>query len=295
MSAVVRDALGGVLADRPVTWSSSAPAVATVSASGTVTAVAAGTALISASVEGVTGSTTATVSALVSSVQVSPPTANLSVGGTQQLSATARDASGNTLTGRTVTWSTSNAAVATISGTGLVTAVAVGSATVTATVEGRSGTANATVNPFSGVRVERTQPGYARLTQGDLRLSAGTYRTSVSFLIPNLKDQFIGTAGDQLELSCSNGPGTGFGVHGEQYATSEGSASTLLRLTTNATCTFQIAFITRSVAVFTSVSLRAENSLVELLRNGSFTNGTTGWSTDPGVLTLLNSYPVWNR
>jgi hypothetical protein len=130
--------------------------VATVSASGTVTAVAAGTALISATVEGVTGSTTATVSALGSSVLVSPQTANLLVGGTQQLTATARDASGNTLTGRAVTWSTSNASIATISSTGLVTAVAAGSATLTATVEGVQGMAAITVS--SPVRIV---PGFS--------------------------------------------------------------------------------------------------------------------------------------
>src|SRR5205814_4107300 len=52
---------------------------------------------------------------------------------------------GNVLTGRTISWTSSNAAVATVSGTGLVSGVAAGSATITATSEGRSGQAQVTV------------------------------------------------------------------------------------------------------------------------------------------------------
>jgi hypothetical protein len=62
-----------------------------------------------------------------------------------QLTATLRDAGGNVLTGRVVTWSTSASGVATVSGTGLVTGVSAGAATITATSEGKSGTAALTV------------------------------------------------------------------------------------------------------------------------------------------------------
>src|SRR5260370_1371949 len=68
-----------------------------------------------------------------------PPVA---VGATVQLTATPKDAAGNVLTGRVVTWTTSNSAVATVSSTGLVTGVAPGGpVTITATSEGQSGTA----------------------------------------------------------------------------------------------------------------------------------------------------------
>ena len=77
----------------------------------------------------------------VASVVVSPATASLVAGQTRQLAATLKDASGNLLTGRTVTWASSNAAVATVDATGLVAAKAAGSATITATSEGKSGTA----------------------------------------------------------------------------------------------------------------------------------------------------------
>ncbi|WP_284352167.1 beta strand repeat-containing protein [Roseisolibacter agri] len=152
LSATARDASGNALTGRTITWSTSNPAVATVSTAGVVTAVAAGSATISATSEGQTGSAAVTVTAAppptpapVVSVAVSPSTLALQTGATGQLSATPRDASGNALTGRTITWSTSNASVATVSSAGVVTAVGPGSATITATSEGRTGSAAVTV------------------------------------------------------------------------------------------------------------------------------------------------------
>ncbi|HEU5186841.1 MAG TPA: Ig-like domain-containing protein, partial [Gemmatimonadaceae bacterium] len=81
----------------------------------------------------------------VASVQVSPTTANVEVGQTVQLNATLRDSVGNTLTGRTITWASTNPAVASVSSTGLVTGVAAGTTTVSATSENQSGTATVTV------------------------------------------------------------------------------------------------------------------------------------------------------
>ena len=69
----------------------------------------------------------------------------IEVGQTVQLSATTKDAAGNVLIGRTITWSSDDDSIATVSGTGLVTGEEVGSATITATSEGRSGTASVMV------------------------------------------------------------------------------------------------------------------------------------------------------
>src|SRR6266851_730877 len=82
----------------------------------------------------------------VASVTVAPSPGTLPVGSTAQLTATTKDAAGNVLTGRTVTWATSNPAVATVNSTGLATGVAAGQATITATSEGQSGTAAITVS-----------------------------------------------------------------------------------------------------------------------------------------------------
>jgi len=135
-----------------VSWSSANSSIASVnSSSGLVTAVAAGTTQITATSEGKTGSSTITVPAPppppvpVASVSVSPSSATVAIGSTQQLSATTRDANNNILTGRAVTWSSANTGVATVNSSGRVTAVAVGSAQITATSEGQSGSSTITV------------------------------------------------------------------------------------------------------------------------------------------------------
>ena len=75
----------------------------------------------------------------VASVVVTPANAPLmSLEETVQLTAIAQDAGGNTISGKTFTWSSSDLGVATVSGAGLVTAVANGTATVQAEVDGVS-------------------------------------------------------------------------------------------------------------------------------------------------------------
>ena len=143
LSAVTRDSANNVLTGRVISWSSANTGIATASGSGLVTAVAAGGVPITASSEGQIASAAITVSATapvpVASVSVSPATDSLLVGATGQLSAVTRDANNNVLTGRTITWSSSNPAVSTVSASGLVTTVAVGGATITATSETKTG------------------------------------------------------------------------------------------------------------------------------------------------------------
>jgi hypothetical protein len=117
-----------------------------------VSGVAAGTVTITATSEGKSGTASVTVTAVappppvpVATVAVTPATNSIPVGSTVQLAATTRDANGATLTGRVVTWSSSNTAAATVSGSGLVSGVAAGTVTITATSEGKSGTASVTV------------------------------------------------------------------------------------------------------------------------------------------------------
>jgi uncharacterized protein YjdB len=149
LAAVTRDAGNNVLTGRVVTWSSSNSAVSRVSASGLVTAVAAGSATITATSETKTGTAAITVSAPapapVATVSVSPASSSLLVGATVQLSATLRDANNNVFTGRVVTWSSANPGIASVSSTGLVRAVAAGSTTITAASETKTGTATENV------------------------------------------------------------------------------------------------------------------------------------------------------
>src|SRR5207245_1578566 len=88
-----------------------------------------------------TGSGTGTVA----SVAVSPASAGLAVGGKMQLAAVAKKATGNALSGQPFSWTSSKPTVATVSASGLVTGVAAGSATISATSGGKTGTAVITV------------------------------------------------------------------------------------------------------------------------------------------------------
>src|SRR6266550_1079922 len=81
----------------------------------------------------------------VASVVVTPQTSTIGPGETVHLSAVPKDAAGNTLSGRTITWSTSDASVAMVSTAGLVTGVAAGSATISSTAEGKAGQSAITV------------------------------------------------------------------------------------------------------------------------------------------------------
>src|SRR5436853_6412711 len=151
LTATPKDAGGTPLSGRTVTWSSSNTSVAAVSSSGLVSGVTPGSATITATSEGKSGTSTITVTPVpVASVEVTPATASVQAGQTVQLTATPKDANGAPLSGRTVTWSSSNTAVATVSNSGLVSGVTPGSITISATSEGKSGTAAITVTSSGG-------------------------------------------------------------------------------------------------------------------------------------------------
>jgi uncharacterized protein YjdB len=153
LSAAVLPANAG---NKAVAWSSSDPAVATVSQSGVVTAVSVGTANITATAQDgseKSGSAEVTVTESsspvpVSSVSVSPLSLNVGATGTPTFSVLPTNASNKGLT-----WSSDNSTVATVHpSTGLVTGVAAGTATITATAQdgsGKSDTATVTVTESS--------------------------------------------------------------------------------------------------------------------------------------------------
>ncbi len=98
----------------------------------------------------------------VASVVVTPSTATLvSLGETVQLTASARDASGNAISGKTFTWASSDQNIASVNGSGLVTAVANGSVTITVTTEGVNGTATVVVDQVATQLAFTVQPSDA--------------------------------------------------------------------------------------------------------------------------------------
>ncbi len=129
------------------TWTSSTPATATVTA-GLARAVAAGSTTISASLGGITGTATLSVTShTLQSIQVTPASPQVPAGLTVTLAATGTFSDGTTqdLTAQAA-WTSSASAIATVAATGVVTGVAVGSATITATFSGVSGSTPVTVD-----------------------------------------------------------------------------------------------------------------------------------------------------
>jgi uncharacterized protein YjdB len=145
----LKDAQGNILTGRTVTYSTNNPAILTVTATGLITAVGPGSARITATSGGVSGGegfTVASSTTSVASIAVAPTTVSIAVGQTAQEQAVAKDASGNTINGTFFTWTTSNPAVATVSGSGLVSGVGPGAATIRAVASGVTGSMSVNVS-----------------------------------------------------------------------------------------------------------------------------------------------------
>jgi uncharacterized protein YjdB len=150
LAAVTRDSAGAALTGRQVRWSSSAAGIVTIdSISGLLRAVGAGSATLTATSEGRSGTAAVTVAAPVvpvATVNVNAALDTLEAWDVVPLTATTRDAQNNVLNGRLVRWTSSNPAVATVdSVTGMLTGIDRGTVTVTATSEGKVGTATRVV------------------------------------------------------------------------------------------------------------------------------------------------------
>lgn len=153
--ATARAASGLALPGAPIAWQSSNPSVATVDAQGLVTATGTGQTQLSASSGGVQGTANVVVQALppvpVALVRIEPDSVEVATGSEVALVARLYSASGTTLSGRPVTWSSGNAAVATVSALGTVTGGAPGATVVRALAEGVAGEARVIVSDTTTV------------------------------------------------------------------------------------------------------------------------------------------------
>jgi uncharacterized protein YjdB len=146
LTAGAEDANGHAVAGKTFTWESSDESVATVSSAGLVTAEANGTATITATTDGVGGDAEVTIAQEPATVTVVPATVTFtSLGETVRLDATAHDDGGNEIAAISFTWESSDEGTATVTASGLVTAVANGMALVTATADGVADTVDVTV------------------------------------------------------------------------------------------------------------------------------------------------------
>jgi uncharacterized protein YjdB len=165
-----------------VTWSSSNTAVATISTNGLVNGISVGTATITVTTED--GNKTATCEVTVNpiavtGVSVNPTSASLVINGTQQLTATV---SPSNATNQNVSWSSSNAAVATVSIGGMVKAISVGTATITVTTQDGNKTANCivTVNPVAVTGVSVSPSSALLIINGTQQFTATVLPTNAT-------------------------------------------------------------------------------------------------------------------
>ena len=131
LEAVVKSSTGSTIGTVEPVWSSSANAIATVNPEGIVTGVAPGTATIRAASGTVAGTLTVTVTSgigVLVTIAVDVDDRTIELGSVTQATVSGRDAQGNAvaLGNRQVTWSTSNASIATISNAGVASGVGVG-------------------------------------------------------------------------------------------------------------------------------------------------------------------------
>ncbi len=202
-TVVVKNAKGATITGAPLLWLSNTPAVATVSSTGVLRAVAPGNSIITAiAANGAFGVATLRVLVPVSSVTVTRPSVSLPLDAKGQFTATLKDSAGATLTGRVVTWTSSDPSVASVNGTGLVTALTPGLAIITATSEGKSGSSQIIVDfstlPIaaitlapSALRVQTGTAEYFQISGVDINgRSIGSIAATISVADTNILRSF---------------------------------------------------------------------------------------------------------
>ncbi|MGA2382390.1 MAG: Ig-like domain-containing protein [Gemmatimonadales bacterium] len=220
LAATARDAGNSPLTGVTYTWTSSNPAVATVSPAGLVTAVGNGTATITGASSGKTATATVTVAQMIASINLTPTTSSLTAAGaTSQLAAQALDANGRPINGKTYTWTSDAAGVATVSSSGLATAVANGVAHVTAATDGKTASAIVTVLIATKAAPAIELPA----VNASMVLRNVTFRLNSAVLLPAAKTDL-----DKVAITMQGLPNSRWQISG--YTSNVGAAARNLRL-----------------------------------------------------------------
>ncbi len=270
-------------------WSVSNPADASISATGLATGVAAGTTNVTASLSGITGTASLTVTVPVTpptlvSVAVTPASASIAVGATQQFTATGTYADGTTANISTAaSWSVSSTTVATISATGLATGSTAGSANVTAIVSGITGTAALTVTaPVKTIASIAVSPASASFAAGSTQQFTATATYS---------DGTTGNITSTATWSTAN-PGVAT-IDASGLATGVTSGSTSVSASQNSiigTASFTVtAKVPKSIAVTPTSASIAVGAKQQYTATATYSDGTTGNVTKSATWTAANS------
>lgn len=290
-TAVLRDANNNILSGRQITWQSSNLAVAIVGANGGILAALPGTATITATSEGISGSAPITVSFVpINTIDVSLAQSSVQAGATSQATATPHDASGNVLTGRTITWSSSNTAVATVNANGLATSVAPGSADITATSEGKTGFSTLTVTapPPAPVAIVFVLLSPSTVTVGTPSQATASTRDASNNVLTGRTIVWASTNQSVATVDASGNVTTLAAGTTDITATSEGITASAT-LTVNAMQGGQIATVTVTLApASVVVGATSQATVVFADANGSpiNVNNITWASSDNAIATV---------
>ena len=211
---------GGIaLTNRAIQFSSANTSVAVVGATGLVTPVGVGTTTVNVRAGLLTKDVRVRVVAEpATSVRILPQQSVhvIRLGQQKQLTAECLNAAQQVLSGRTIAWNSGNPVVATVSGTGLVSALSIGSAAITASCDGSASatvTAQVTPVPVSSVSITPNGLTLADNTQGQLTAVPRDSANNVLSLL-----------GRQVQWSTSNFPVASVNAQGVVSATNPGSA-----------------------------------------------------------------------
>jgi uncharacterized protein YjdB len=211
--ATTYDVNGDPITGRNANWSTSNSNVATVSADGLVTTVAVGRADITVNAEGrksvvpvTVSSSTSSNAVSVASVSVALNAPTLLAGQSTQATATVKDGNGNVLSGRSLVWTSSEVTVASVNATGLVTALKGGAVTITATSEGKSGSASLitsmpapTVAPVSSVSLTVA----SSINVGETAQSSVTLKDDQGNVLTNRSVAYVSSDANIISVSPS--------------------------------------------------------------------------------------------
>ena len=286
-----------------VSWTSADETIAEVSdilaTKGLVTGIAVGSALITATLEGVQGSATVIVTpATLTSITVTPANPSISKGTTVQLAATAHfsDSTTEDLTSQ-MSWTSADDTIAEVSDMlatkGLVTGIAVGSALITATLDGVQGSTTVIVTPatMTSITVTPTNPSIVKRTTVQLTATAH-FSDSTS---QDLTTQVSWTSADNTVAKVSDRLRTKGLVTGMHVG------SALITATFDGVQGSTTVTVTR--ATLTAISVRPANPtmdvfhVLQLTAYGHFSDGTTrnltqlvDWvSSNPKVAHVVSS------
>ena len=218
-----------------VIWTSSNTAVATITGGGLATGVAPGSVTIQAITGSISGSTSLTISPVLVSIAVTPTNSSIPQGGTQQFTATGTysDNSTQNLTA-SVTWTSSNTAVATITGGGLATGVAPGSVTIQATAGSIGGSTSLSITAVVLVSIAVTPTNASVFVSGTQQFTAtGTYSDSST---QNLTASVTWTSSNTAVATINSaGLATGVATGSSNIQATLGSISSSVTLTVTTT------------------------------------------------------------